>query len=35
MENSLRRIYNKDSEILMKKADDCIYNSLEKLPLEV
>ncbi len=35
MKNILERIYNKESEILMKKADDCFYYAMEKLPLGV
>lgn len=32
MEKISRRIYNRGSEILMKKADDCFYYAMEKLP---
>ena len=35
MRNVSERIYNKESEILMKKADDCFYNAMEKISLEV
>jgi hypothetical protein len=35
MKKRFGRIYNKESEILMKKANDCFYNAMEKLPLGV
>jgi hypothetical protein len=35
MKKRFVRIYNKESEILMKKANDCFYNAMEKLPLGV